>query len=256
MKIKSNYHTHTTRCGHAYGEDEQYVLAAIEAGFDILGFAEHMAYPTLDFEGERMSNESVDGYIKMVAKYKEKYKGTIDLQLGFEFEYYDGFDEYLNHMREISDFMIIGQHFKRIDGYSYDFLSTDEDVIEYATAIEKACDKGLCDIIAHPDYFMLGRRDFSQACKEAAHIIAKAAQRNNVLIEINLNGLRYGKIQYADKLLYPYPLREMYEIFSQYDVKFIYGYDAHKPITLLEDWRIVEVNKILEGLDLEIVDRI
>ena len=29
-KITYNYHTHTTRCRHAQGADEEYVLAAIE----------------------------------------------------------------------------------------------------------------------------------------------------------------------------------------------------------------------------------
>ena len=30
--IKANYHTHTARCGHAIGTDEEYVQAAIQAG--------------------------------------------------------------------------------------------------------------------------------------------------------------------------------------------------------------------------------
>ena len=29
---KYNYHTHTKRCGHAVGEDEEYVIAAINNG--------------------------------------------------------------------------------------------------------------------------------------------------------------------------------------------------------------------------------
>ena len=37
----TNYHTHTTRCQHARGTDEEYVLAAIDAGFEELGFADH-----------------------------------------------------------------------------------------------------------------------------------------------------------------------------------------------------------------------
>ncbi len=35
-----NYHTHTKRCGHAKGTDEEYVIAAIEGGFDELGFSD------------------------------------------------------------------------------------------------------------------------------------------------------------------------------------------------------------------------
>ena len=43
--MKCNYHTHTMRCHHAVGEDEAYVLAALEAGFDELGFADHAPWP-------------------------------------------------------------------------------------------------------------------------------------------------------------------------------------------------------------------
>ena len=31
--MKTNYHTHTTRCMHATGSDEDYVLSAIKGGY-------------------------------------------------------------------------------------------------------------------------------------------------------------------------------------------------------------------------------
>lgn len=37
-KLVTNYHTHTKRCGHAYGEDEDFVLSAIKYGIKELGF--------------------------------------------------------------------------------------------------------------------------------------------------------------------------------------------------------------------------
>ena len=43
--MKTNYHTHTFRCKHAVGDDEAYVLAAIGAGFDRIGFADHCPWP-------------------------------------------------------------------------------------------------------------------------------------------------------------------------------------------------------------------
>ncbi len=39
--MKANYHTHTMRCHHAIGSDEDYVKSAIAAGFDELGFSDH-----------------------------------------------------------------------------------------------------------------------------------------------------------------------------------------------------------------------
>ena len=51
--MKYNYHTHTSRCFHAKGKDEEYVLAAIEAGFDEIGFADHTAWK---FDTDFVSN--------------------------------------------------------------------------------------------------------------------------------------------------------------------------------------------------------
>ena len=35
---KCNYHTHTYRCMHACGSDEDYVISAIKGGYQVLGF--------------------------------------------------------------------------------------------------------------------------------------------------------------------------------------------------------------------------
>lgn len=43
-KITNNYHTHTSRCGHAVGEDEEYVINAIKSGIKVLGFSDHVPF--------------------------------------------------------------------------------------------------------------------------------------------------------------------------------------------------------------------
>lgn len=37
----ANYHTHTSRCQHATGEEKAYVEQAIQNGMKILGFSDH-----------------------------------------------------------------------------------------------------------------------------------------------------------------------------------------------------------------------
>ena len=46
--LKTNWHTHTKRCGHAKGTDEEYVLEAIAAGVKSLGFSDHACYKEPD----------------------------------------------------------------------------------------------------------------------------------------------------------------------------------------------------------------
>ena len=83
-----NYHTHTYRCGHANGTDEEYVQAAIEAGYKILGFADHGPYKGLPFPKSRMDWEELDEYVESLTYLKEKYKDQIEIHIGLETEYY------------------------------------------------------------------------------------------------------------------------------------------------------------------------
>ena len=89
--MKANYHTHTARCGHADGTDEQYIAAAIERGFDIFGFSDHMPWP---YESGfvnphvRMPITQMDGYIAAMRELQKKYAGKIELLTGFECEYF------------------------------------------------------------------------------------------------------------------------------------------------------------------------
>lgn len=72
----ANYHTHTTRCHHAEGEDRQYVETAIERGLKILGFSDHTPYYyDGDYvSGVRMLPEEVEGYVESIQRLKDEYK--------------------------------------------------------------------------------------------------------------------------------------------------------------------------------------
>ena len=43
--LVSNYHAHTTRCGHAFGTEREYIEAAIECGIREFGFSDHAPIP-------------------------------------------------------------------------------------------------------------------------------------------------------------------------------------------------------------------
>ena len=61
-----NYHTHTARCGHAWGSDREYAESALAAGLKILGFSDHTPYDFFDSEPRnrpmRMRPEELPGY--------------------------------------------------------------------------------------------------------------------------------------------------------------------------------------------------
>lgn len=258
-KQKFNLHTHTARCGHAEGLDIQYVKSAIDAGIELLGFSDHIPYKEIRRADCRMFYEQKEEYIKSIQSLKEKYYNLIDIRIGYEVEYQSDYYEWLMEMKQEVDYMILGQHLKYI-GYEYDCYCSDEDVLAYVNQIESALEKGFITYVAHPDYFMMGRRTFSEICREAAHRIASASLKYDVPLEINLNGFRYGKKTYEIngrlEERYVYPFKDFWEIIAVYGCKVLYGYDAHSPIAYLEKDRIMIAEEILKGIPLNFIEEI
>ena len=99
MTMKTNYHTHTTRCMHAVGTDEAYVKSALKGGYQVLGFAEHTPwkYRTDYVADMRMLPDQLPGYVESLRALREKYQGQIDIRIGLECEY---FPEYMHWLKE------------------------------------------------------------------------------------------------------------------------------------------------------------
>ena len=247
---KFNYHTHTYRCGHAFGDDDQYVRAAIKAGYTKLGFSDHVPYKGFHNLNDRMDFDQLSEYIQSMKDLREKYKNSINIRIGLEIEYFEDKEPYYEYLRQITDYIILGQHSKYEDSMDYFYYCDDEDVLTYATSIKKALDGKFADMLAHPDYFMLGRREWSEACSEASRIICNASILNDIPIEINLNGIRHGKFCIDGEMQYAYPFRKFWEIVSDYGCKVVFGVDAHLPLTLLDKTRYSTALEILEGLSL------
>ena len=248
-----NYHTHTYRCEHASGSDREYVLEAIKAGYKIVGFSDHAPYTNGYVKGERMRREHLDEYYNDILKLKEEFKDQIEIYIGLEFEYYHTHLEELKEYRSKFDYMILGQHDAEL--FTRDFYNnhSDEDVLVYANLIKEGCNSGLADIVAHPDLFMYGKTSWTKACEEAANIICKAAEENDVILELNLNGIRYGKKQLGEEYRYGYPYRKFWEVAAKYNIKVIYGLDAHLPNKFADQECYEIINKIVEGIDLNII---
>lgn len=95
--LHRNYHTHTKRCGHATGEDEDYIQFAIENGYEELGFSDHISHTNFQ------QNEE---YIQKITALKEKYKDQIKILLGFECEYVESMLPYYQKLLEEKKWII------------------------------------------------------------------------------------------------------------------------------------------------------
>jgi len=80
-----NLHTHTTYCDGALSAEDM-IKSAIKLGGDSIGFSEH-SYVPFD-EDYSMALEDTPLYIEEINTLKQKYKGTIDVFLGLEMDYF------------------------------------------------------------------------------------------------------------------------------------------------------------------------
>ena len=253
-----NYHTHTYRCMHASGSDEEYVLAAIEAGYTVLGFADHAPwkYDSNFVSKIRMPLSQFNDYYKSIYELKEKYKDEIEIKIGLECEYYP---KYTNWLKEFAkenklDYLIFGNHYYETDELKiyYGTQTIHDNMLDnYVNSTIEGLKTGLYSYIAHPDLFMRAR-NWDKKCEEATHKICKFCEENEIIMEYNLAGLRYSIVE--GKMLYPHD--EFWKIASTYKIKAIIGVDAHSPSNLRDTSLFELAHKKLSDWNIEIVENI
>lgn len=231
--MKHNFHTHTSRCQHAVGTDEAYVEAALDAGFDVLGFADHAPFPFANgfVSGIRMPLDQLTDYIASVHALQQRYAGQLEIRLGLESEYFPRYHDHLLRMREQGiGYYILGQHYadsEEDNPYIGFECQTDEGVLRYAQSAVAAMRTGLFCYIAHPDLFMRHRTDdqFNRACEEAADMLCQCAKEQHMPIEYNLLGLNSQMEGHTRG----YPSAPFWEYARKWHNDVILGVDAHDP---------------------------
>lgn len=261
--MKTNYHTHTYRCGHAKKcLDEEYVISAIQNGFNELGFSDHAMFSDIYNEyGMRAPYSDLEGYIKSVKELKEKYKDQITIYTSMECEY---FDEYYDELKELldtkkMDYLIFGNHFFRhIPGriFTEKEMWTSEEFFDvYVDKAIKALDTKLFKIFAHPDLVFLNYKKWNKHVETRCIEMLEIAKRNDVYIEFNMGGFRRGMQKLGDEYRYPYPYNRFFELVKKVGNKIVIGVDAHDPKELgLEEYE--RALNITKELNLRIEDKI
>lgn len=242
-KLSYNYHTHTSRCGHAIGLDEEYVLKAIELGIKRLGFSDHIFFPGLSQPSVRMDESEVDNYLSSIHSLQEKYKNQIEIKAGFEVEYLPIFiDDYIDLLRTKKiGYLILGQHYGQ---FGMKIKPYRENIMKYALDVKEAVELGIFTYVAHPDHFLLGVGNWNDECEKAARIICEACEKTATPIEINILGIRQNR---------PYPSKEFFKISKEYKLKYVLGVDAHNP----NDFNQRDIDRafvFLKEFDINIVD--
>lgn len=255
--IRTNYHTHTIRCHHAVGSDEEYVLEAIKNGYSVLGFSDHACWEyDSKFESQiRMNVNEFQEYKKCVLALKEKYKSQITILLGLEAEYYPKYTDWLLTfcVDEQIDYLILGNHFYLSDEYGIYFGHTDRRYIAkyFETCIE-GLKTGMYAYLAHPELiFRNTYLEWSPEIEEGFRQICYVCKQLDIPLEYNVLGWQAN--QKEDRIMYPHP--KFWEIAGRYGCKAIIGMDAHCPSDLNATY-YEEARKTLEQYHVEIVEYI
>lgn len=235
--MKTNYHTHTFRCGHAKNFlDEEYVVSAIENGFDELGFSDHAMFSDIfDEYGMRAPYSDLNDYIQSIEHLKEKYKDKIKIYKAMEceyfVEYYDELKELLNSKK--MDYLIFGNHFLfHKEGHIYtprDFWGKEEYFDLYIDKAIEALNSKLFKIFAHPDLVFLNYKKWSEKVEKRCIEMLEVAKKNDVYIEFNMGGFRRGMMQLGEEYRYGYPYDKFFELVKKVGNKIVIGVDAHDP---------------------------
>ena len=250
-----NFHTHTSRCMHANGKDEEYVLAAIEAGYEVLGFSDHTPWKyDSDFVANmRMPLSQFDDYYQSISSLKEKYKDKIEIKIGLECEYYPKYMDWLKSLaKEYKlDYLIFGNHYYQSDetGIYYGNCSMDH-VEDYFTSTLEGLQTGMYSCLAHPELILLNPYlKWNDRLEEGFHKICKLSKELEIPLEYNVLGFK--KARQMGFVAYPNP--RFWQIASQYKNKAIIGMDAHQPFGL-ERELFLQACEDLSKYNVEIVD--
>lgn len=229
MNLTENLHTHTFRCGHASGEDREYVEAAIRAGIKVLGFSDHspMLFPAASgyYSNFRMRPEAFEGYVNSVLELRRAYTGDIDLLLGAEMEYLPAlFEDTLAFMTDYPlDYLLMGQHFigNEYDGAGLYTGNPSDDPARLATYVDQVLaglSTGAFTYLAHPDTFRFVGDDGDYR-RENLRLL-RGARELGIPVEINFLGFREKR---------HYPRRLFWELVREVGNDVVFGLDAHSP---------------------------
>lgn len=227
-----NYHTHTKRCKHATGEDEQYVQAAIDKGLIRLGFSDHAPFRDGRWAFSRMDYKQLPTYCEDIRALAKQYEDEIEIVLGLEIEYdYDqlGYYDELLTVYDL-DYLILAQHyFINMDDQEHSSfqITRPKDLVLYGESLIEAMETGIFAFVAHPDVMFNMYPAWDPICERVSRSILEAAQTLQIPIEFNANGLRKGLQPFIDEQRYPYPHLRFWQLATEYDVSVIINSDCH-----------------------------
>ncbi len=233
-----DYHLHGNFCGHATGELEEYVSAALAKGFGEIGFSDHLPKVVDPDPYHAMLEDDLPRYVARVLELRERYRDRIAIKLGIEADYFVGhedatrallaaypFDYVLGSIHFLGDW-----HFTSKQGLPrYQREDPGDAFPRYFELLGRMIETGLFDIVAHPDALRRGAFVAARPMEREHRRIASMLKARSMAIEVNTAGLRRGAGS-----VYPEPA--FLEACVREGVPVTLGSDAHAPSDVGRDY--------------------
>ena len=230
MKIEmTNFHMHTSRCHHASGTDEQFVLEAIRNGYKKIGFSDHACwnFGTGYKSHMRMTVEEFADYKKSVINFKNRYKDKVDISLGMEAEYFPDLQDWLLRFcaEEDIEYLVFGNHFYKNEELHVYYGNTREQYTDsYFDMCVDGLKTGMYSYLAHPELILRNEylvwndhieSQFARVCQVCKDL--------DIPLEYNVLGMQMN--ERTGFISYPHP--KFWQLAGKMGCKAIIGMDAH-----------------------------
>lgn len=235
MKPIQNLHTHSKYCD---GKDtpEQMILAAIEKGFESIGFSGH-SYTEKDAVSS-MSPEDTEKYKSEVRSLAEKYKDKIKVFLGIEYDYYSELDT------SDYDYVIGSVHCLKFGENEYIGVDSSKEITQKmiadhfggdGLAFAKAYYDLLADLPNRVNADIIGHIDLITKFHGSVAFFDEESKQYLEIVEETLRKLQ-GKIPYFEVntgaiargyRTTPYPSPEIVQLLKKYGFKPVINSDCH-----------------------------
>ena len=257
--MPANYHTHTPLCQHAEGEPEEYVDAAISAGWSEYGISDHAPQRPEPYDDWRMLESDLPAYFDWIERARKHAAGRIPIRAGLECDWLEGCGEWIADLgsRYDWDYLIGSVHYLGV----WDFdnpkwvgsVWADSDVDNvwetYWATYARMAESGLFDILGHPDLIKkFGHRpegDLSRYYEPAIDAIASSG----CTIELNTAGWHKPAGE-------AYPSPEFLELACSAGIPIVISTDAHSPAEVGRDMqRGIEVVKAAGYVETQLFEK-
>lgn len=233
--MKFDLHTHHKRCGHAIGQIEEYIQAAIEAELDVIGVSDHSPFFAEEedqpFPGSTMAKSEFPGYISEVLHLKEKYRDRIEVLLGMESDFFpEHYEIYRQfYLQNPFDYIIGSVHY--INGmHIFDKARwrepAERDLLKekelYYQLIQQSVRSGMFDILGHLDGMKGNNPTFLDIPSDILDNTLKVIADSGVAVEINTSGKRKECKAW-------FPSDDILERACHYGINITFGSDSHDP---------------------------